>query len=155
MSRFVTLCALTRLQCHTPSQHPMPPLEHDRKHAASVWQGRRRRSSRKKTCAQEVKLFDISWAHARSKVTWRAAFCPAIIEVVRQVRPRWQEVAASLLSRLYFWGFIMKINTLSKLLAPCHIIFNWTDPLQVPLIRVRPVYWFAYISGWYTMKASH
>lgn len=45
MNRFVTLCALTRLQHLTPSQHRPPPPGHDRKHAAAVWQGRHSRSS--------------------------------------------------------------------------------------------------------------
>lgn len=35
MSRFVTLCAPTRLQPLCPSQNPMRPLGHDRKQAAS------------------------------------------------------------------------------------------------------------------------
>lgn len=126
MSRSVTLCALARLQCQ--SQRPAPPLEHDRKHNASVW----RADADLCLTSQEVSNA------AGSKVTGRA------------LPSSW---LSSLQPWLHFCGFVMKINTLSKPLARCHILFSWTEPLQRPLIRVRPLYRFANISGWYMKTA--
>lgn len=47
---------------------------------------------------------------------------------------------------------LLRINTLSELPTLCHILFTWTEPMPCPLIRVRPLYWFADKSGWCTMK---
>lgn len=131
MSRFVTLCALTRLQCRTPSQHPNA--------SDGTWQEARRLHLTGQAVSKPALRMWGSAQRSRDKPRHHGG-CQAC------------QQAASLLPWLYFWGFIMKINTLSKLLALCHILFNWTEPLQRPLIRVRPVYWFANISGCYMMK---
>lgn len=74
MSRFVTLCALTRLQCRTPSQRPTPPLGHDRKHAGLRLTGQTREvdevdaGGRLKPALRIGRLFDISVSSERSRV---------------------------------------------------------------------------------------
>lgn len=85
MNRFVTLCALTRLQHLTPSQHRPPPPGHDRKHAAAVWQGRHSRSSENLHSGREAVWHLRKYRAQGGRRLYDRQLCHH--RVVRQVRP--------------------------------------------------------------------